>query len=376
MKVLFLSTWYPSRFSGKNGNFIERQAVVVREWVDLCVLQVQYAGEKAPKVLQVERREDKGFAEWTVYYTCRDRLVWKYLFRSIAWVHGLQLIRRQWGKPDLIHAHVMLDAGVWAYLYSRLWKLPWLLSEHATLYQGKIAFLHRHLCRLLIGSAAFVLPVSEQLQMRLELLGKGRFRVVSNPVNTDLFRPGRGRKLGAKLRLLHVSTLKQESKNIAGLLRVIASLSCLSDRLCFTLAGDGNLKPWQDLAALLQIEDGFLQFRSEMSELEVAFCMEQHDVFVLFSFAENQPCVLLEAQACGMPVIATRVGGVPGIVPDERFGMLVEPGDEAALAQVIVEVLEKYDGFDRELIRSRALDNYSVPVFRQQIQSIYASCFT
>jgi glycosyltransferase involved in cell wall biosynthesis len=71
-------------------------------------------------------------------------------------------------------------------------------------------------------------------------------------------------------------------------------------------------------------------------------------VFVLSSYMENAPLALLEAMAAGVPLVATRVGGVPELVP-EGTGLLVGPGDPAALAAAIRRLLD-----DPALARTQA----------------------
>ena len=84
----------------------------------------------------------------------------------------------------------------------------------------------------------------------------------------------------------------------------------------------------------------------------------QTDCFVLFSDYENLPCVISEAMASGLPVIATRVGGVPEQVRP-GMGILVAPGDEAGLAKAMGDILDKNIHFDRPAIRRFAEENYS-----------------
>lgn len=64
-------------------------------------------------------------------------------------------------------------------------------------------------------------------------------------------------------------------------------------------------------------------------------CFAESDLFVLASAAENCPLALLQAMACGLPVVATRVGGIPEVVREGIDGLLVPPGDPAALAHAL-----------------------------------------
>lgn len=82
---------------------------------------------------------------------------------------------------------------------------------------------------------------------------------------------------------------------------------------------------------------GFLGYRSQD---EVAAALAEADLFVLPSFAEGVPVVLMEAMASAVPVIATRIAGIPELIDDGISGQLVPPGDAEALAQTISAVLK------------------------------------
>ena len=85
--------------------------------------------------------------------------------------------------------------------------------------------------------------------------------------------------------------------------------------------------------------------------------MAAADIFVLPSFYDSFGIVLIEAMACGVPVVATRCGGPEDLV-DAEVGRLVAVGDAVGLAAAIEEVLEDYGSFDREALRRRAEEHY------------------
>jgi glycosyltransferase involved in cell wall biosynthesis len=89
-----------------------------------------------------------------------------------------------------------------------------------------------------------------------------------------------------------------------------------------------------------------LGHRSDMIDL-----FEAMDVFALSSLREGLPNVLLEAMALEVPVVATRVAGVPRLVADGESGLLVEPGDEARLAEALDRLLGD-DGLRESLGRA------------------------
>ncbi len=97
------------------------------------------------------------------------------------------------------------------------------------------------------------------------------------------------------------------------------------------------------------------------------------DLAVLSSWSEGLPQSLLQAMAAGVPVVATRVGGVPEVVIHEKTGLLVEPGDHEALAKGIIRLLENRD-FSLQLAE-RAKDNvknkHSVTHMIEKTESLY-----
>ncbi len=103
----------------------------------------------------------------------------------------------------------------------------------------------------------------------------------------------------------------------------------------FALFGEGDSAALAARARALGL-DGRLTFPGPVP---ARAALAQMAVFVLSSYMENAPLALLEAMAAGVPVVATRVGGVPELVP-EGTGELVEPGDPAALAAAIARLLD------------------------------------
>jgi len=82
----------------------------------------------------------------------------------------------------------------------------------------------------------------------------------------------------------------------------------------------------------------FLGFRDDVHDLLAA-----SDVFCLASRNEGLPVALMEAYALGLPVIATRVGGLPDVIEDGRSGLLVDPEDPGALARAILALAADED---------------------------------
>ncbi|SNS38661.1 glycosyltransferase family 4 protein [Antarctobacter heliothermus] len=106
--------------------------------------------------------------------------------------------------------------------------------------------------------------------------------------------------------------------------------------LHLTIVGDGP-----DRAALEQQAEGLpVTFTGYRSQSEVADILSEADIFILPSFAEGLPVVLMEAMAAGLPVITTRIAGVPELVKHAYNGLLVPPGNETALYAAINTLID------------------------------------
>jgi glycosyltransferase involved in cell wall biosynthesis len=104
---------------------------------------------------------------------------------------------------------------------------------------------------------------------------------------------------------------------------------------------------------------------------QVSEKMKAANCFVLFSDYENQPCVILESLASGIPVIATKVGGIPEIV-DKKRGILVENKNEDALLEAMKRMLEKNVELDSsEDLRKYVVENFSKSVIAEKFSEIY-----
>jgi glycosyltransferase involved in cell wall biosynthesis len=173
-----------------------------------------------------------------------------------------------------------------------------------------------HFCR---GQAAIFAPDATD-----------KLHIVHCGVELDRLRPvehdGRGPRL---LFVGRIATVK----GIEVLLDAIVSLRPQHADLRLTVVGDGpDRGRLEQLASERGLGDA-VSFVGSKSQSEVAELLAEHDVFVLPSFAEGVPVVLMEAMGAGLPVVATQVGGVTELIEDGTNGLLVRPFDTEGLAE-------------------------------------------
>lgn len=160
-----------------------------------------------------------------------------------------------------------------------------------------------------------------------------RLHIVHCGVDPDRYSDdGVGRETGT--RLLFVGRLAGV-KGVPVLLQALARLKTQHPALQLTLIGDGPERPRIEAEAkALGLGDN-TRFLGYQSQDAVAEALQQSDLFVLPSFAEGLPVVLMEAMAAALPVVTTRIAGVPELVQDGESGLLVAPGDVDALSTAL-----------------------------------------
>ena len=216
--------------------------------------------------------------------------------------------------------------------------------------------------------AACACPVSHSLQGALQSLSFGNhYEVVPNVVDTTIFTSKKEREV--PFRFIHISTLYDDHKNVSGLLRSFAALLTHRKDVSLSIIGDGPAAAHIAHAKELGISNA-VDFHGEKTIEEIADAMQQHDAFVLFSNYENLPCVIIEAHACGLPVIATEVGGIPEQIHPKN-GLLIKAKNEEQLREAMISLMDNYNDYNAELIRNEAISRYSYQEVGKQFTTLY-----
>lgn len=171
-----------------------------------------------------------------------------------------------------------------------------------------------------------------------ERVGPERIHLIPNGVDTMLFRPV-PRAVGQPKTVLYAGRLSEE-KNLGAIIEAAAEIASRV-KLQLIFIGDGpERRRLEARARQLQLSVTFLPF---VEHTRLAELMAQADVFALPSFTEGHPKVLLEAMSCGLPCIASAVGGNLSTVDDGRTGLLFDPAAPGALAGCLLRVFASED---------------------------------
>ncbi|MBN1765722.1 MAG: glycosyltransferase [Sedimentisphaerales bacterium] len=253
------------------------------------------------------------------------------------------------GAYDIIHCHFGPNGLLW----SCLRRLGVVQGKLITSFHGwDVNILPRllgddYLYRLFQDADLYTVS-SDFIRQRILSLGALPEKIIKLPVGINpqkfAFKP-RALNGDHAITLLTVGRLS-EVKGIEYSLRAVARLTARYPHIRYLIAGDGPLrKDLENLARDLGISTR-VRFLGDQTEEELVHLYDQAHIFVLAGIIasdgdeEGQGMVLLEAQAAGLPVIASRVGGIPESIQPGQSGILVEPKDIDGLAYKLGFLIE------------------------------------
>lgn len=380
MKVLVLSHLYPNPIANMSGRFVHNPLRLLKEhcqievispvpWFPLPGFGLWSAYRRVPRVAVLD-----GIR---VQYPRRFALPRRMLFTKLWRFHLRALLNSIGHVPDIIHAHCAYPDGRAAIEYGAQIGRPVVITVHGSdikiLPQIKPQW--RQLIVEALTRAAAVVAVSQELRRAVVQLGVSADRVfcIPNGVDCRLFSATGARPPGKEgWRLLYVGRFV-EAKGLRVLLAALAQVRSQGRDVSLTLVGGhpatGTAHSFLPQVATLNLS-AHVSFEDAVPWEDLPQYMAAADLFVLPSFSEGLTTSLVEAMACGLPVIATRCGG-PEEVVHEEVGRLVAVGDAEDLAAGILAVLDGYDGYDREAIRRQAEARYDYRRVAARIHALY-----
>lgn len=200
---------------------------------------------------------------------------------------------------------------------------------------------------------------------------RDHIRVIPCGVDTDQFR-----SQGERPKLPHIVCVARLKpvKNLGLLLEACAILKARKVSFRCVVVGDGPCRiELEAMRAQLGLENA-VEFVGAAEQSEVLKWWRRATVGVLTSESEGMPVCLMEAAACGVPVVATAVGGVPEIVRDGVTGLLTQPGDGLAIAGALERLLREPENAARmgAAARRRAEEHFSVRRQVDQLSEVWA----
>ncbi len=363
MKVFYLPSFYPSANHPIYGVFVKEQIEILAKHLPESLFGVSTWGQGDPmhmlwvrdvvgNMAKLRRRQPIGHHRqkdnihhyFDPVYTWTQKLGGNMpqLFRTADrhFKHFVNLV----GPVDVLHAQATYPGAFLAKALSEKYKVPYVVTLRMSpwpfeqyLHNGKL----KDRIRQVLEPAQLLIATSSSLEENVRSFGFTKVTTIHNPVDTDLFYPlaKQTTRKTKGVRIFSVGRMERQ-KGYDLLIRAVAHLGKSFEGEIY-LGGTGSqLSTYQRLAQREGVADRF-QWLGLMNREQVRAHMQQCDFYVLPSRHETFGNVLLEALACGKPVLATRCGGPEDIV-SAQVGKLVHTEDILGLATGITTLSKCY----------------------------------
>lgn len=324
-------------------------------------------------------RNDGVFEQWNVLLLSphvEGALPTRLLTAATALFRFLGLLVQR--KVGLVHCHAAMKGSFWRKslfaLIARVARIPVVFHLHGSEMK---TFVHRQpkLVQQLIGwvlsKQSVVVVLSQSWADYVHSISPtAKVQVLPNyvplpelPTNRDF--------AGKDVRLLFLG-LVGTRKGVYDLLPAFQKAIGDFGAMQLTIGGNGEVDQAQIMANELNVMDR-VTFAGWVSGEDKLRLLQQADIYVLPSYNEGLPVSILEAMSWGVPVISTRVGGIPELIDDGEDGLLIEAGDQTALSAAILRLAG--DAQSRAAMgaaaRNKVATGFSKSVVLPQLEGIY-----
>jgi len=372
LRILSFTTVYPRPGEPRFGVFVRARLQALAEFAEVMVVSpsalIDYGNPN---------RRLGGAA--TLSTSSADEAIrvvrpkWLYL-PSIGWTHPwclaaftsgpISRLRREF-QFDIIDAHFGHPEASAAYRLAKRFRVPFTVTL-----RGNETFhaedpRKRSRMAEALRAAARVIGVSEPLcEFALSLGVEARRAVtIPNGIDASIYHPrdraAERRRLGMDNGEYHILSAGYliERKGHHRIVEALPSLIAGGRKVRLWIVGDPGSEGDFSSEIRRRVSQCGVQasvsFVPSVEASELACYMSACDVFCLASSREGWPNVVNEALACGAPAVASNVGGVPAMIPDRRFGFIVQPGNHGELASALAAALST--GWDRDAISTQGL---------------------
>lgn len=237
-------------------------------------------------------------------------------------------------RPEILYTLTVVP-NIWGRVFGRIARVPVVVSGYRNLLPRQ----HERWLWRLSDKIICNAEILKRVMVSKFLVDPERIAVVPNAVDTDFFKPKQDESRKSKT-VLFMGRLVAE-KDPLNLLEGFRLAAREVPDATLDIVGNGPLKPKIEE----RIRDYYLESRIRLlpATADVRPAFSKASVFTLPSASEASPNVVIEAMAMGLPVVGTRVGGIPELIENGRTGILVNPGDPRGLADALTSLLTSND---------------------------------
>jgi glycosyltransferase involved in cell wall biosynthesis len=381
-KILWLPGWYPNILSPYDGDFIQRHAQAVALFQELTIIYVR-KDEKAVVTKNVKTIYNLHgkVREIIVYYhslktgiSLLDKILSSSRYKRV-FKNAVSNYIEEYGKPQLAHVHVVSKVGQLALWLKRKFQVPFIISEHWTGYLPEAKFGIKDLNIFQKKSIQRIFDESQMITVVSDVLGKAiskqfrinGYKIVANTVNISIFYPD-FRPTNSPIHFIHVSSLGYQ-KNIANIIEAFSIVKQKGYDFRLLIIGPQK-RELRELVNKKEMEH-FVAYENEVPQDKVASCLRESDALILYSHYETFGCVVIEANACGIPAILSDLPVFREFITENENGIFVTPGNPVELANTLENFILGMYRINKQSIAEKTAERFNYSKVGKEFVAIY-----
>lgn len=370
LKILYIPLWFPDEEKRDfSGIFNLEHVKAVSPFVDIQVLH--FINDTRSRIPQISMRKIamEGITIFKVTTGLSPIPKTSFVSWSINLYRAIHAIIKKTGRPDLIHAQ---DQNAWMVgWFATRHHIPFVISQHwSKVLDGRLSFIEKKQYAWAFKSAQRVLPVHyDAANKYTQRAWRASVEWLPNTYDPEVFFNKMSKK---QANLLHISGFAPQ-KRINDIIDAFALVVSSHPGACLIFIGDGPGRQSAEKWASKLLPKGSFSFIGFLNKRDIADQLSTAKGLLLPSEFETFGCVLMEAMACGCPVLTTRVGGIPGVVQNNDEGILVDVGNSLQIKEGMISMLDETHGLDLNEIAKKTQKTFSSPNIGLKMKQIYQS---
>ncbi len=396
MKLLVIADLYPSKENPTSGVFIKEQVEQLKKYHGIRVMVIgrrfvrigirsflRYMSQRKEGRGDTNRREDNKREqdviriEYPVFIVNKTPL---HILNGIAaYLTAFRKLTKNGFRPDLIYAHKSFPAGYVGWKLKKILNTPVVTME----FQGPFSsyFNEPYRGKRVINTiknvdrtiyTKFQLKEIQAYGVNVDRLGLIHFGVDTGRFcfDSESYKRRKSEIKSGKIKLLVVGRV-EEAKGIRYLIQAIEILKVEFPYITLSIVGplDKGGRGILDSIKAKGLGNNISYMGISLLE-ELPSVINNHDILISPSLHETFGLTIIEAMACGKPVVGTKCGG-PEETVNKKTGVLVEKANAEALAAGIRYVIEHYENYNPEAIREYAVNNFSQQAVIERLNDLF-----
>ena len=383
--ILWLTEWFPSSFEPYNGDGIERRGKAASLYNNIFVIYIKKKhGLPFGKIETEERTYNNNYKASIYYYPSVakfsrffDFILSNYYFIRLHY-KAIKSFKKKYGKPHCIQVNVAMKNGIIAVLSKWFWRINYIVVEGWSLFLPESMptfkdknWIFRFFTRQVIKRATQLVTVSGHLGKMIQTnIINVPYKVIPSVVDERIFFPDQRKHQNKIFRFIHISNLDY-AKNIE---QILSGLKQTREQgyqaeLVIHAAFNKNLI---EQIELLQLQQNVI-LREEADQTVLADSIRSSDALILFSRYETLGNVVIEAHACGVPVITSNYPTFFETVENNVDGIIAKGMNAEDLSEAMISCIVGKNNFDSEQISKKAVSTYSFEVIGKMLDELYTA---